>query len=240
MAKLQVRKSVTAGVMAAFAGLSGAQTAAPAPDTDYTPSDADMKRAIVAAADIIQAGTDKYCDPAVDGDKSKGEMTNADIGKLIRASAETKDMPLTAAYAMVVAAAENDFTLCVDKRMKDIGSASPPQQFTQLLTENRPFSLSYPFITTIGITPVKSAAGEQADATGILRSISVLGRALGMAQSSPQALFMPLMMLQSNDPAGGATAFIAPSALSPLFPTPPLKQDSPSSAPRPSGTRYNI
>lgn len=169
-----IAASVAASAM--FAVPAGAQYAPmPGASAPEGPSKTTLLAEIDKAADVIQAGTDKYCRAEFDGDKSKGEHTNADVARLVRGMARIADgpsgIPLDAVHAIVTGVAENDFTICFDKRVKDLNASNVPEQAHELLKTHSIKAVLYPAATTVGFTPVPiDAKDPDATSTAILVS----------------------------------------------------------------------
>jgi len=155
-----VRSLIATGIAATamLAGNAGAQYAPmPGASEPAAPTKADLIADINKAADIIQAGTKEYCKPEFDGDKSKGEHTNADVAALVRGMASLPDKhpqyTLESVHGLITHIASNDLTVCFDKRVKDLSKANVPEEAHELLKTRGIHGVIYAGATTIGFSP---------------------------------------------------------------------------------------
>lgn len=173
-------KSMIATGALAVAGAAIAQPAPPA-EAPKQPTKADYIADINTAADMIQAGTAKYCKAEHDGDKSKDEYTNADVAALVRHWATLPDknpnISLEAVHGIAVSLANDDITVCMDKRVKDLGPNNVPATGQQFMATHGIQAALYPAATTMSFNPKPVAGADSKDATAqaLLYSFNSLG-----------------------------------------------------------------
>lgn len=150
-----LRTFAAAGAMVAAVGTASAQTAAPAP---AQPDPAAVGNFFNQLADAIQAGTNKYCKAEFDGDKSKGELTNADVADIIRHAAKIPELheriPLQFIAQTLATGAQNDYTICFDRRVKAVTADNMPEEARPLLAQTPLNAVIYPSVDVIAMTPV--------------------------------------------------------------------------------------
>ncbi len=179
-----IRSLIASGIAATamLAGNAGAQYAPmPGASAPQGPSKADLIADINKAADMIQEGTNKYCDAKYDGDKSKGEHTNADVAALVRGMISMPDknpkFTLEAVHGLITHVASNDLTICFDKRVKDMTAANIPAEAGEVAKTHGIYGIIYPAATTLGFTPKPvDAKDPSATSTAILFGFNGLAK----------------------------------------------------------------
>lgn len=224
-------KAVAAGIVSAFSSLALAQPAEP------NPLDNSPKLEVVARA--MQARTDAFCNPALDGDKAKGELTNADVADVIRSFRDIArlhpDIPVERITDALAEADEQNYLLCIDKELQQLTAQHLPEAAHPLLATRTINSMIYlgKNLITMTPTPPDASNGMAATATAVFDSIYRLAT-LNHGVALERGEVLPIIVLHdankpSHSQAGQAAAAMTILKTSPTnkpFTVTPRKEPS--------------
>lgn len=221
-----LRKTVATGVLAAFGGLAAAQTAAPASDLDPVFED---------FAVSMQASTDKYCNPALDGDKSKGEITNADIGNMVRRAGsihkQFPDISEEAVIKVFMFAAMQGHTFCVNKEVQQLTAEHLPPPARPLLADRSFNAVAFVGADVIALnpTPVDAKDPLTSGATALFMNLMALGTWNQRMNLGPNDVVPTVMLYNKANPLQSGSG-PAPGVMQ-VMTTPPVKVPGAESTP---------
>lgn len=202
------------------------------------PIDTHIKESIIKMADVIQANSIATCNPLFDGDKGKAETTNDNIGALLKASVEIKDMPLKLVYDVIANAAQGKQNLCADNRVNQIRQDDLPPQIASQLTGYKIQAALFPFAETVGLSTVKLTDSNVANAKALILSLltmDIINERVRAGQEDKTGLYMPRIVLQPTAPQSKGIVIIdMPDTLGTIFSSTPLKDSGVAQPPSPA------
>lgn len=153
-----------------------------------TPAQPELVAQIHAAADTLQASTNKYCAPQYDGDKSKGEHTNADVAALVRGWTRIPErapgLSLEVIASIATGIAADNYTICFDKRNQALSTSNVPPEGHHLLATQQIQGVLYAGAETLTLSPTPVNPADTLDtSTAMLFGIDRLSKCVTIFNS---------------------------------------------------------